>query len=171
MKRTGITVLLFLLAALLPASSKALETVHDKGKTWETSIHLGWRLFPDEQVEDAPNVGIRLLKRIIYPLLIGLEAQGSYIDAANDDAWYVELSLPVALRTPLYRSAKIDILMAPGIAYLTNAFRDDFEGTATAGFETKAFVKEGLSVGVGAYYCISTNSDLNNWRFSLLLGF
>jgi hypothetical protein len=171
MKRTAITVLLFLLAVLLPASSKALEMVHEKGKPWERTIHLGWKIFPEEQVHNAPNIGIRLLKRITYPLLIGLEVQGSYIDTANDDAWYMEFSLPVALRAPFYRSAKIDILMAPGIAYLTNAFGDDFEGTATAGFETKAFVKEGLSIGVGAYYSMSTNSDLNNWRFSLLLGF
>ena len=64
-------------------------------------------------------------------------------------------------------------MLIPGAAYAYNFQnkKDKFMGAITPGIELKKFIKKGTSIGLGLYYSMYTYDQLNNFRFSIVLGF
>lgn len=160
---------LTLLSLLLtPLVSSALDIVEEPGKKWETSISVGYMNFKGSNIEDSAFVGLRVQKRVAYPILIGVGVEGSIIG----DVTYVELNIPVSARVGV-GPLKIDFIVRPGAAYAENTNYDikKIVGVGTGGIEIKHFIKDGVSLGLGAYYSVLTYSKLNNFKLAVVLGF
>lgn len=157
-----------LVVLLLPVAAVALDKVEEPGKEWETTITLGYTDFKDHTLSNAVYGGIRAQKRVQYPFLVGVGGGGSVIG----DVVFGELTLPVSLRASV-AGLNLDFLVAPGVGYAKNTNVDVSKvvGTGTAGIEIKRFVKPGTSIGLGAYYEVSTYDKLDHWRLMFTLGF
>jgi hypothetical protein len=158
---------LVLLLLLLPSISSALDVVSE-GKDWEYTLSVGYQLHTKDVVEDAFSAGLRAQKRVAYPFLLGIGIQAAYFQ----DILHAELNVPLSCRIGL-GPIKADAMLIPGAAYAYNFDNgnDKFMGSITPGIEFKKFVKKGTSVGIGFYYSIYTYSELNNFRFSFVIGF
>lgn len=159
------TLIILLLSS--PSIGSALDVVSE-GKDWEYTLSLGYQLHMKDGVEDAFAAGLRAQKRLAYPFLLGIGLQTAYFQ----DILHAELNVPLSYRIGL-GPIKADAMLIPGAAYAYNLHNgnDKFMGSITPGIELKKFVKKGTSVGIGFYYSIYTYSELNNFRFSLVIGF
>ena len=168
MKRMFVLIgMLSVLLLSLPSVGSALDVVSE-GKDWEYALSLGYQLHTKEGVEDAFAGGIRAQKRLAYPLLLGIGLQGAYFQ----NIVHAELNAPLSYRIGL-GPVKADAMLIPGAAYAYNFHnkKDKIMGAITPGIELKKFIKKGTSIGIGFYYSMYTYSQLNNLRFSIVLGF
>jgi len=155
------------LAFVMPYRAEAVEQVYPEGKAWEYGASI---LYKDLQngVKDTVSVGLRMQRRVVYPLLLGVGVEGAEIG----DVLYGEVNVPVTVRTTI-GDVKADLIGRPGVAYAKNSKTDvsKFMGVGTVGLEFKYFVIKGVSVGVGVYYSITTYSKMNNLSAGLVISF
>lgn len=159
-------VLVFVFA--LPFKSDALQEVTEPGKNWEYGFNVGYKNFKEGGVKDSVFAGLKMQKRVAYPLLAGIGVEGAMIG----DVVYGELNAPLSLRATA-GTFKADFMLRPGVAYAKNSKTDVKKviGVGTAGVEIKKFVSKGVSVGVGVYYSATTYSKLNNFGVALAVSF
>lgn len=152
----------------LPAGVWALDKVEEPGKEWETTVSLGYADFTSNTISNSVYGSIRAQKRVQYPFLLGAGIGGSVIG----DVIFGEVTLPLSLRTN-FGKLTLDLVAAPGVGYAknTNADVSKVVGTGTGGIELKHFIKPGTSIGLGAYYEVSTYDKLDHWRLLFTIGF
>jgi hypothetical protein len=154
--------------ALAPQVSTALDVVQAPGKSWEYTVSAGYTDFTRNNISNAFDVWLRAQYRMVYPVLFGIGAEA----AVDNHLWYAGANLPLTLRTGIGR-IKFDFVLSPGFAYVQNTRSSvsKWVGLATGGLEVKTFVTKGTSIGVGGYYSAYSDSDLNNIKINLVVGF
>jgi len=159
MRKSYLLLAAFLIALAVPYHSEALQEVSEPPKKWEYNITIGYKDFKESGIKDSAFAGIRIQRRVAYPLLLGAGIEGAMIG----DVTYGELNAPLSVRTTA-GPVKADFIFRPGIAYAENSKTDvkKIVGVGTAGIEIKTFVSKGVAVGVGVYYSITTYSKLKN---------
>lgn len=168
MKKICLFAFLMVFVFAVPFKSEALQEVTEPGKKWEYGFNIGFKNFKEKGVKDSVFAGLKMQRRVAYPLLAGVGVEGALIG----DVIYGELNVPLSLRTTA-GSFKADFIVKPGVAYAKNSETDVSKiiGTGTAGVEIKKFVSKGVSVGVGVYYTATTYSKLNNFGVALAVSF
>lgn len=139
-------------------------------KEWENSLAIGYKSFAESGIKDSGVVALRFQKRIGYPFLAGVEAEGSVVGNVG----IFRLGIPFTVRIPMpIERTKLDISISPGGIYATNfdVKVKTLAGAASAGLEAKYFFKSGYYIGIGGYYTVATDSKLNNLNVLLTLGF
>jgi hypothetical protein len=156
------------LLALAPRTSRALDVVQPPGKQWEYTVSTGYTDFTHNDISGAFDVWLRAQYRMIYPVLFGMGVEAG----VDNNLWYAGANLPLTLRTGIGK-IKFDFVLSPGFAYAQNTRTSvsKWVGTATGGLEIKTFFTKGTSVGVGGYYTYCSDSNLNNIKLNLVVGF
>lgn len=167
MKKVFLTlVALFVMTAVAYADDYEFNA----NKEWENSLLIGYKTFSESSIKDSGVVALRFQKRIGYPFLAGIEAEGSVVGNVG----LFRLGIPFTVRVPMpIERTKLDVSVSPGGIYATNFDIDvkTLAGAASAGLEFKYFFKSGYYIGVGGYYTVATDSRLNNLNVLLTLGF
>jgi len=165
------TVVCFLCLIFVAAGAFAdsIEEEFNANKEWEHSIGVGYKTFSNNAVKDSLAVNLRFQKRVGYPFLLGIEGEGSFIG----DVGYFRVGIPLSVRVPMpVEKTKLDLIVSPGGLYATNTNTKvkEIAAAGTGGVELKYFIKSGYSLGLGAYYTVTTN-HLNNFNFMVVFGF
>lgn len=166
--RALLTIPIFIVFLIVPQIASALDITEDPEKKWETTVSVGYMNFQESGINDSASLGLRLQRRITYPLLLGIGAEGSLIS----DVVYVNVNVPITVRIgagPL----KLDLIASPGVAYAQNTDLDisKIVGVGTVGIELKKFIKKGMSIGIGCSYSLLTYSKLNNFKAVFVISF
>ena len=166
--------ILLVLAGMLVVATpaKADLTVissDDCQKQWEYTVDTGYQQFQSKALGNSGFIDIRLQKRMDYPFLFGIEFGGSLVSGGA----LADIMFPLSVRAGLYRSWKVDFILAPGAAYAYSQAlsRSQFTPEGSLGIQIKNFIKQGMSLGIYAAYVVTGISDFDSTRFGISLGF
>ncbi|MEM7828410.1 MAG: hypothetical protein QW561_03635, partial [Candidatus Aenigmatarchaeota archaeon] len=127
---------------------------------YEYLLISGYKDIREKGIDDSFMVAFRVQGNTTPVVATAFEVEYSKLDKTS----YIRAGFPVIFKIKPSRRFVFDVVLTPGALYLDPAFADsnDFEFALTTGTEIKFFYTKGYSIGVGAYWTLSSYEKINN---------